>query len=140
MKTAAFPNIPFCNTLYNMSWLMKEYQLKKNKFLRTQFTILSVWARWLEKQTLFHEDKLKMNLQSNIQKMQLLRRSSIFNEQRNACSRRFEWYHHYFRRSLAVTQYFQEYYVSFKQALTVIPNFKCIELIPKSCCSHLFNK
>ena len=73
--------MPFCNTLYNIPQVMKEYQQKKKKLLCTQFTILSVWARWLEKQTLFHEDKLKMNLQSNIQKIQLLRKPvAILNE------------------------------------------------------------
>ena len=36
--------------------------IKKGKKIRTLFTILSVWARWLEKQNLFHEDKLNVNL------------------------------------------------------------------------------
>ena len=60
---------------------MKEYQQKKNNFLRTQFIILLVWTRWLEKQNLFREDKLKMNFQSNIQKIQTFRISvAILND------------------------------------------------------------
>ena len=43
--------------------------------------------------------------------------------QSSTCSHTFEWYHHYFRRLLAVIWYFQGYCVSFKQALSVIPFF-----------------
>ena len=60
--------------------------------------------------------------------------------QRSTCSHTFEWYRHYFRRSLAVIYYFQEYCVSLKQALVVIPFFKGIELIRNSSCSHPFDE
>ena len=60
--------------------------------------------------------------------------------QKSTCSHTFEWYRHYFRRPLAVIQYFQGYCVSFKQALAVIPFFKNIELIHKSSCGHPFNE
>ena len=73
MKEAVIPNMPSCN---NMPKADKTISIKKNKFLRTQFTILSVLARWVEKQNLFHEDQLKMNLQSNIQKIQTFRKSA----------------------------------------------------------------
>ena len=53
----------------------------------------------------------------------------VFLFQRNACRHTFEWYHHYFRRPLAVIKYFQGYSVFFKQALAVISFFKGIELI-----------
>ena len=56
--------------------MIKEYQYKRNKFLHTCFTILSVWARQVEKQNLFHEDQLKMNLQANIQKIQTFRKAA----------------------------------------------------------------
>ena len=39
---------------------------------------------------------------------------------RSTRSHTFEWYHFYFRRPLAVTWYFQEYFVCFKQALAII--------------------
>ena len=56
---------------------------------------------------------------------------SIFLFQRSTCSHTLEWYHHYFRRPLAVIYYLQRYCVSFKQALAVIPFFISIELIKK---------
>ena len=63
--------MPSCN---NMPYTDERISLKKE--LRTQFTVLSVWASWLEKQKHFHEDQAKMNLQSNIQKMQTFRKSA----------------------------------------------------------------
>ena len=48
--------------------------------------------------------------------------------------------HHFFRRPLAVIQYFQWYCVSFKQAFAIIPFLISIELIHKSSCSHPFDE
>ena len=60
--------------------------------------------------------------------------------QRSTCSHTFEWYHHCFRRRLAVIWFFQGYCVSLKQTLVVIPFFKGIELIRNSSSSHLFDE
>ena len=44
----------------------KNSNKKRKKFLSTYIRILSTYAKWQEKQNLFHEDKLNMNLQLNI--------------------------------------------------------------------------
>ena len=94
-----------------------------NSFFRVQYFTKVVAVNYSSMDTLFLRRALTTI--NCIYKMYLtdisIKGGFLF--QRSTCDHTFEWYHHHFRRPLAVIQYSQGHCVSFKQALAVIPFF-----------------